>query len=286
MPNNSMHLAVDNRGLGMGKAIIFRPDVTSLGAIRDGDVFTVSLSGIRTWAGAPATLQYSINFFDLEREMGRSRVNLTVRHGTTPVSGATVMIGGQALTTDSDGLASLRLYNDRTYDYTVTAAGYSTESGSIAVGADTVSRNLQIYIPVSFAISDTARIYDGTARGVTVSASPDVAFTARYDGSVEVPRNAGTYNVLVETDAYGYTGSTTATLTINKAVLRVAADDKAMTYGDPLPAWTVSYSGFASGDNVSSLTAQPSVTLTTIGRMTAGSHSLVPSGGQLRVRLY
>lgn len=62
MPDDSMHLAVDIDGYRMRKAIIFRPDVTSLGSIRDGDVFHVQLSGIKTSDGTDTTLEYDIHF--------------------------------------------------------------------------------------------------------------------------------------------------------------------------------------------------------------------------------
>ncbi|MCR5042388.1 MAG: hypothetical protein K6C36_09875 [Clostridia bacterium] len=38
------------------------------------------------------------------------------------------------------------------------------------------------------------------------------------------------------------------TLRVNKAVLTAAADDKTVTYGDPVPTLTISYSGFVAGD--------------------------------------
>ncbi|MCL2696134.1 MAG: leucine-rich repeat protein [Clostridiales bacterium] len=67
-PNDAlMHLAVDNFYYGTNKAIIFRPDVPSLGQIQDGDIFHVKLEGIATAAGAPTSLEYNINFFDLEK---------------------------------------------------------------------------------------------------------------------------------------------------------------------------------------------------------------------------
>jgi len=77
MPAGSMHLAVDNSGYGITKAIIFRPDLTSLGAIKDGDIFDISLSGIKTAGGASTTLSYSINFFDLQKAMTEITTEIT-----------------------------------------------------------------------------------------------------------------------------------------------------------------------------------------------------------------
>ncbi|MDR1439107.1 MAG: hypothetical protein LBJ10_03570 [Clostridiales bacterium] len=72
MPDGSMLLAVDDDGFGMGKSIIFRPDVASLGALRGGDVSSAILTVIRDAGGQAASLEYSISFFDLASEMGRS----------------------------------------------------------------------------------------------------------------------------------------------------------------------------------------------------------------------
>ncbi len=86
MPDNSMHLAVDNGGYGMQKAILFRPDVTTLGEIRDGDRFTVNLSGINTAQGQPTTLTYTIKFFDLEKEI--NNIGTYSLKLTTPAGGS------------------------------------------------------------------------------------------------------------------------------------------------------------------------------------------------------
>src|SRR5262249_37047079 len=52
------------------------------------------------------------------------------------------------------------------------------------------------------------------------------------------------------------------TYTISKAALTVTADSKTMPLGGPLPALTVSYSGFVNGDGAASLTTQPTATTT------------------------
>ncbi|MDR1639403.1 MAG: MBG domain-containing protein, partial [Clostridiales bacterium] len=235
--NDSQHLSVDNDGYGMRKAIIFRPDLTSLGAIKDGEIFTVNLSGIKTSAGEATTLTYNVNFFDLEKEMARSRVNITVKNGSTPISGATVEIDGKTLTTDASGLATLRVNNGASYPYTVSKTGYHTETGTVAVTSDAVSVDVSLLVPVSFVISDISKTYNGTAQGVTVSATPNAAYTVKYNGSAQVPTDAGTYSVTVEADSPNV-GSATATLTISKANIAVKADDNAKKVGESDPGLT------------------------------------------------
>ncbi|MBR3995877.1 MAG: hypothetical protein IKI97_11445 [Clostridia bacterium] len=68
MTDDKLHFSVDNDGYGMGKALIFRPDIKSLGVIADGESFNVEVSGIKYRDGSEAVLSYDINFFDLESE--------------------------------------------------------------------------------------------------------------------------------------------------------------------------------------------------------------------------
>jgi hypothetical protein len=69
------------------------------------------------------------------------------------------------------------------------------------------------------------------------------------------------------------------TLTVAKADLRVAANDARVTYGDDLPAWTMSYAGFVNGDDINDLQTAPGVSLAAAGKITAGTHALIPADG-------
>ncbi|TYQ15388.1 UNVERIFIED_CONTAM: Subtilisin-like serine proteases [Acetivibrio alkalicellulosi] len=140
MPDSSMHLSVDNDGYGMRKAIIFRPDVTTLGDIKDGDVFTVKVTGLKYLDENPASITYTINFFDLESELDKSRVNITVKDKDAFIEGATVTIDGKEIITDENGLATIRLSNNKTYSYTITKPGYIIETDSISVETSEISK--------------------------------------------------------------------------------------------------------------------------------------------------
>jgi hypothetical protein len=68
------------------------------------------------------------------------------------------------------------------------------------------------------------------------------------------------------------------TLTINQATLTATAEDKTITYGDAEPTYTISHTGFVSGDDQSDLDTLPTATVS--GPHTdAGTYSIVPSGG-------
>ncbi len=71
---------------------------------------------------------------------------------------------------------------------------------------------------------------------------------------------------------------TDGTLTVNKAVLSITADDKSKTYGDANPALTVTYSGFVNGDDETDLTAQAMANTTAIASSGASTYPITVSG--------
>ncbi len=66
---------------------------------------------------------------------------------------------------------------------------------------------------------------------------------------------------------------------VGKAALTVTADNKSMPLGGPLPALTVSYTGFVNGDNASSLMSQPMVATPANANSPAGTYPITPNGG-------
>lgn len=61
-PENAHYFNVDTDGYGIPNAIIFRPD--GIESYEDGDIFDVSIAGLVSSNGKPATLRYSVHFFD------------------------------------------------------------------------------------------------------------------------------------------------------------------------------------------------------------------------------
>jgi hypothetical protein len=92
---------------------------------------------------------------------------------------------------------------------------------------------------------------------------------------------AGTYPITASgaTDPNYTITYVAGTLTVGKAALTVTADNKDMPLGGPLPAFTVSYTGFVNGDAASSLTTQPTATTTATASSPAGAYPITPSGG-------
>ena len=128
-------MAVDNNDDGIGKTIIFRPNLEELGSIKSDDTFEVQLRGIKK-SGRDAGINYNVHFFDLPSEMEKAQVSFTVRHASRPLPEATILINGEALlphgiliSTDQDGIATFRLPENEAYSYIVTKDGYSVETG-------------------------------------------------------------------------------------------------------------------------------------------------------------
>ncbi len=358
-----MHFASDDGGYGIRKAITFRPDLASLGALEDGDTFTVNITGIKTAAGADTTLTYTINFFDLEAAMTPIvPVTFTISGTSKTYNGAAQ---GVTVTADPAGAEYRVLYNGSTtlpknagsYDVTVEATGegftgsqtatltiakkslsvsgltvknrgysagdvsaevdasaytltgkvagddvalntallsavFSTDqpgasvpaviSGLALTGSDrnnytlastTVNTTAAIYasvVPVTFTVSGTSKTYNGATQGVSVSTSPAGAvYSVRYNGSTTLPKNAGSYAVVVEATGEGFTGSQTATLTIAKKTLTVSGltvKNRVYSAGDvsaEVDASAYTLTGKVSGDNVALNTALLSAVFST-----------------------
>ena len=68
------------------------------------------------------------------------------------------------------------------------------------------------------------------------------------------------------------------TLTVNKAQLTITATNKSMTYGDNMPTYGVTYSGFKYNDTSSNLTTQPKITCSATKTSNVGTYIIIPSG--------
>jgi gliding motility-associated-like protein len=72
---------------------------------------------------------------------------------------------------------------------------------------------------------------------------------------------------------------TAGTLTITKATLTAAADNKTKLFGTPNPELTISYSGFANSDNANDIDVLPQAATTAILSSPQGGYPITVSGG-------
>ena len=117
--------------------------------------------------------------------------------------------------------------------------------------------------------------YDGTAHPVTATAkiassdngnaegtnaNTSVSYTVSRNGTDlsypdDAVKNAGSYTLtaFLESGNYVINENKTVNFTVKKAPLTVTVNGKTITYGDNLPEFTLSYSGFVNGETVSVL---------------------------------
>ncbi|MDE2172785.1 MAG: hypothetical protein KGJ33_02485, partial [Patescibacteria group bacterium] len=104
-----------------------------------------------------------------------------------------------------------------------------------AGGSYTTSYGINTTAPATVNISNLLATYNGTPQGVTITTDPaDLATSVTYNGSTTVPTHAGTYTVYAEVTDPGYTGTSSATYTINPAPISAIADPQTKVYdNDP-----------------------------------------------------
>lgn len=110
--------------------------------------------------------------------------------------------------------------------------------------------------------------------------SGKILFTTTAKDSLVI----GTYSVSGDTSGFesdNYTLSLdNGVLNITKRVLIVTADSKTISVGDQLPALTITYTGFAPGENVNNLDTVPTISCAYTQGGMAGKYSIIVSGGE------
>ena len=133
----------------------------------------------------------------------------------------------------------------------------------------------------SLTISDIAAVtYNGSAQtpAVTVKdGSTTLTSGTHYTVAYSNNTNAGTATVTV-TGKGNYTGTKTASFTINKAALTITANSYTIVQGEALPAFTVSYSGFKNGETSSVLTTQPVISCSATSTSSPGDYDINVNG--------
>ena len=80
--------------------------------------------------------------------------------------------------------------------------------------------------------------------------------------------DSGNYNIIFHTGL----------VTVNKAPLTVAADNKTVTFLDPAPAYTAQYSGFVAGDDATDLIGTLAYDCTYASGSAVGAYDILPNG--------
>ncbi len=129
-----------------------------------------------------------------------------------------------------------------------------------------------------------ANIVYGTPLGAgQLNATSTVPGVFTYTPSSGTVLNAGSNQTLsvafVPTDTNNYVSATSrVSMTVLKKALTITADSKSKLYGEALPAFTASYSGFVNGDTTNKLDAQVVLSTTATAASPAGTYPITAGG--------
>ena len=153
---------------------------------------------------------------------------------------------------------------------------YNTVAGSVSV--TTIKATPVVTWPTAGDITYGETIGDSTLGG----GSATVAGSFAFDAPGTEP-NAGTASYAMtftptDTSNYNDVGGTVSVKT-NKAVVTATADDKGRNYGEPNPAFTITYTGFVNSENSSVLDILPTASTAADEMSMAGPYDITVSGG-------
>ena len=132
-------------------------------------------------------------------------------------------------------------------------------------------------IKVKSNLAGVAIVYGTTTSYGTTAVS---SATANTDYAIAKATNASTTTIYYKASKAGYqdvTGS--ATLKIDKVELTVTAENKSVTYGDNLPSYTYTITGFVNSETESVLTTKPTATCSYAKFSNVGTYDITVSGG-------
>lgn len=137
----------------------------------------------------------------------------------------------------------------------------------------------------TISLANGSAVYSGTAHQLAaavtgVKGEPLPVSSITYNGSSELPVNAGLYTVVARFDgsAFYEAAEETATLTIAQAPLQVLANDAQRPYGDENPTFSATYEGFVTGEGPAVLGGTLAMTTPATRQSDVGTYPVEPSG--------
>jgi hypothetical protein len=175
-----------------------------------------------------------------------------------------------------------------THEVTAVYGGDATFQG----GTGTLSGGQAVTpAPLTITADDQSMVYGGAmpalsaTYGGLVNGDTPATFTVSPNAApalatVPATSHAGAYAITVSgaSDPNYSITFVSGTLTVTPAPITITADDKSKVYGDPLPAFTVSYSGFVNGDTPAALGGTLTFTTAASASSDAGTYAIAPGG--------
>lgn len=282
--NNSRSITITSgilpTGLTLGNADLANGTAQITGTANEVGDFPIVLTATDQVDGTQQTQSFTISISKATATIALSNIS-TVYNGlpqsvtaTTTPAGLNVIItydGSATPPTNAGSFAVIATLNSANYSGSKSETFFIDKAVLTATG-DPKNRFYGATDP-AFTIT-----YGGFVNGenqTVLSSLPTAATTATATSPV------GSYPITVTGGAdENYTiNPATGTFTISKATLTATAEDKNKLYGAANPALTISYSGFANGENEVVLNAPPSLSTSSTLTSVVGDYIIALSGG-------
>ncbi len=248
--------------------------ITATGAV--GTNYTISyVAGNLTVTTAPLT----ITAVDKTKIYGASLPTLTASYSGF-VNNDDASNLGTAVSLSTTALASSPI---GTYPITATGAVGTNYAISYVAGNLTVTT-----APLTITAVDKTKIYGASLPTLTASYSgfvnnddaSNLGTAVSLSTTATASSPVGTYSITAS-GAVGTNYSITyvaGTLTVGTATLTITANDKTKAFGEALPVFTASYTGFVNDDDTNKLTTLASLATTAFATSDVGTYPITASG--------
>ncbi len=149
----------------------------------------------------------NVSEFTTVSETGNYTITFNVTDGTNPLENVSIIVGGQTLMTDANGVATIELPNEF-YPYTATLTGYTEANGTFTVSNANQTINI-VMLPLPTSYTVTFNVTDGTnpLENASILVNNQTLTTgANGVATIELPN--GYYNYTVTLDGYNEESST------------------------------------------------------------------------------
>ena len=155
------------------------------------------------------------------------------------------------------------------------AANYATATGNVSIAVAKVT-------PVITWANPASLTYGTGLSGTQLNATANVLGSFLYDVPAAAELDAGTHELSVTftpADGANYTtASRSVSIVITPAALTVRADNASKVYGQVLPSFTATGTGFVNGDSMASLSGTLTFSTAATATSAPGSYSVTPAG--------
>jgi len=199
---------------------------------------------------------------------GSSKSNAVNKNDTYFVLNNGIVNVGPTIVINSTSVAGL-----------TTIYGTPSGSGNFTISGTDIVGGILVTPPAGFEVSTDGVTFSDTVSVGTAAYIPSTKVYIRLKGTIAVGSYTG--NIVLTS-----TGTTTinipiATSTVNKAPLKITANDNSKVYGSENPVLTASYVGFVNGDTEASLTTPVTITTTAVKGSSVGTYAITTSGADL-----